>query len=125
MKKDAKIRTSLWINPSLLLLLNERGLTLSSFIGRTLPAFLDLPVDPREKMIQEDLEKAVLRARSTYELEIRELIKERSTIEAEKTKAAEPVKKIRVWDNASEEIREIRESQYDPQWHTIREKVQA
>ena len=74
MKIDGKIRTSVWVHPSLILLLNERGMTLSSFISRSVPMFLDLPEDPREKLIQQDLEETVLRLRSTYENEVKKIV---------------------------------------------------
>ena len=76
MKYFGKNRTSVWVDPRLNMLLNERGMTLSSFIARTLPIFLDLPEDPRDKLIQDKLSQVVLRARSFYISEMAELMKE-------------------------------------------------
>jgi hypothetical protein len=83
MVKMKKVRTSAWVDPSWILLLNERGLTLSSYIAKSLPLFLGLPEDPMEKLIQKDITNMVLRVRSTYINEIRD----RSTLfDAEKEK---------------------------------------
>ena len=83
MKIDGKIRTSVWVHPSFILLLNERGLTLSSFLSLALPMFLELPPDPREQLIKADVEKMVLRLRSTYELEIKQIMQEKAEKDAE------------------------------------------
>jgi hypothetical protein len=83
MQKLEKTRTSAWVYPTHILLLNERGLTLSSFLAYALPMFLDLPPDPREQLIKADMEKMVLRLRSTYEFEIKQIVQGKTEKDAE------------------------------------------
>lgn len=71
-----KMRTSIWVDPNLVLLLRTYGLDLSSFVNKTLVEFLELPADPREKLVNEKIDSTVLRLRSTYENEMREIMKD-------------------------------------------------
>jgi hypothetical protein len=71
-----KVRAASWVYPTWILLLNERGMTLSSYIARTLPGFLGIPEDPRDKLIQDELNQVVIRARIYYASEMSELMKE-------------------------------------------------
>lgn len=125
MNKRGKIRTSIWIDPKLILLLNERGIELTRFISLALPAFLELPEDPTEQIIQEKARKAVLRLRSTYEKEVQEIIKNHEIDQKNEEIRQKPVKMIHVFDNSVEEYRDIPEDQYDPKWMVKREKVRA
>jgi len=76
MKYFGKVRASAWVDPKLILLLNESGLTLTSFLNRALPIYLDLPEDPRDKLIQEKLDKMVIRLRISYAKEMQAAILE-------------------------------------------------
>ena len=42
----------------------------------------------------------------------------------QKIQAQKPKKKIRVYDRSLEEVREIPEDQFDPEWHSIRQVQQ-
>jgi len=68
-------RTAIWIDPRLILMLNDEGWELSTFVRRAAQEYLELPEDPRDKIKEEKLKKMVLRIRSTITQEIQEAIK--------------------------------------------------
>jgi hypothetical protein len=93
-----KMRTSIWVDPNLVLLLRTYGLDLSSFVNKALIEFLELPGDPREKLIREKMDDTVLRLRSTYENEMREIMKDyaknNTSKIAQETRQAEQEKEL-------------------------------
>jgi len=71
-----KVRRSVWIDPHALLLFQAKGLKLSPFVNNVIAMFLDLPPDPRERILKEKSDEVVLRLRSSYEHELRLRIRE-------------------------------------------------
>jgi hypothetical protein len=76
MKKtaDDKYRTSIYIDPvKILRLRTQYGLLLTPFVDRILDIFLEIPIDPEKKIIEEKMKKTVLHYRSTYDNEVDEI----------------------------------------------------
>lgn len=71
-----KVRRSIWIDDRALLLLQGKGINLSTLISKTMLIFLDLPEDPREKIIQDKIKDIAIRLRIQYEEELRARIRE-------------------------------------------------
>ena len=87
---SGKVRRPVWIDPYLSALLLSDGIDLSSFLDRALALYFDVPEDPREALIREKLEAVKLRLRSSYETEMREIIRSQNdqitNEDAEKTR---------------------------------------
>lgn len=85
-----KVRKGVWIDPYLFDLLQADGIDLTSFVDRALAVYFEVPEDPREALIREKLETVKLRLRSSYEMEMREIIRTQSdqitNEDAEKTR---------------------------------------
>ena len=62
MQKNAKMRTSVWIDARKYMLVKNDGIELSSLIDRILDVYYDLPEDPREKLVKEKIDNIVLPA---------------------------------------------------------------
>jgi hypothetical protein len=65
-----------------MLLIQSKGIDPSTLVNRVIALFLDLPEDPREKLIQQQSEEMVIRLRIQYEREIRDRIREYATEQA-------------------------------------------
>ena len=78
-----KRRTSVWVDPQLVLLMQNQGIDISSFLNRAMALFLDLPEDPREKLIREKSEKLVHKLLCSYNTDLKESLAEAQRKEAE------------------------------------------
>jgi len=72
-----KVRRLVWIDSNLLIMMSDKGIDLSTFLGKSAVAFLDLPEDPTEKLLRENIEKASIRLRIQYMNELRSRIQEK------------------------------------------------
>ena len=72
-KKVQKVRTSVWVDPRLTILLQLKGMTLSGFISKALPAFLKLPDDERDRLLDERMQGVMIQVREDWEKEQQEL----------------------------------------------------
>jgi hypothetical protein len=70
-----KRRTSFWVDPNLILMMNSKGIEVSAFLNRAMILFLELPDDPREALLKKKTEDVVSTLRSTYVRELRESLK--------------------------------------------------
>lgn len=70
-----KVRKCIWADERALLLFEARGLNLSTVVQKIMAGFLDLPDDPREKILTEKIDREVIRLRISYEQEIRDRIR--------------------------------------------------
>lgn len=76
-KKGCKT-TSVNIENNLYAMVIEEGIDLTAFVNRTLALFFDVPEDPRDKLMKEKSQYAVLRLKEKYKREIMGVIKEYS-----------------------------------------------
>jgi len=68
--------TSVNIENNLYAMTIEEGLNLSAFVNRSLALFFEVPEDPRDNLIKEKTQYAVLRLKEKYKREIMGVIKE-------------------------------------------------
>ena len=76
MPKNGCKTTSVNIENNLYAMSIEEGLNLSAFVNRSLAIFFGVPEDPRDKLIKEKTQYAVLRLKEKYNREIMEVIKD-------------------------------------------------
>lgn len=74
-----KVRRCFWVDDSAFLMLQGKCIDPSTLINRIITLFLDLPEDPREKLLLEKSEEVMIRLRIQYEREIRDRIRESAT----------------------------------------------
>lgn len=74
-KKGCKT-TSVNIENNLYAMVIEEGIELSAFVNRTLALFFEVPEDPRDKLLKEKSQYAVLRLKEKYKREIMGVLKE-------------------------------------------------
>ncbi len=91
-----KKATSVYIDINLVLAMNARGISLSSWINRAMALFLGVPEDPEDELIKKKTEIVVSTLLLSYESEMRQKMKEhasKSSIQdAEKAKEDELVR---------------------------------
>lgn len=71
----SKVRRCFWVDDRALLLIQAKGVDVSTLINRVMILFAGLPEDPREALIREQSEEIMIRLRISYENEIRARIK--------------------------------------------------
>ena len=71
-----KRRTSIWVNPTLVLQMQAKGIDISSFVNRAMALFLEVPEDPREILIKQQTEYVVTQLRATYMHEMNTILKQ-------------------------------------------------
>lgn len=71
-------------------MMEEKGVVMSSFINKAMASFLELPDDPTQKLLRENIEHSAIRVRISYLNEIRSRI-----MEAEQTHLVEDMEKAK------------------------------
>jgi hypothetical protein len=69
-----QIRRSYWVDSSLLMMMEDKGVVMSTFINKAMASFLELPDDPNERLLRENINSAAIRVRISYLNEIRDRI---------------------------------------------------
>lgn len=76
-----KRRSSVWVNPDLVLMMQSKGIDLSAFLNRAMELFLELPEDPHEQMIKHRTEEIVSKLLLRYAKEMKDCILEKEARE--------------------------------------------
>jgi hypothetical protein len=79
-------------------MMEEKGVVMSSFINKAMASFLELPDDPTQKLLRENIEHSAIRVRISYLNEIRSRIIESeqqvAQVDREKTKQKELIAEL-------------------------------
>lgn len=79
-------------------MMEEKGVVISSFINKAMASFLELPDDPTQKLLRENIEHSAIRVRISYLNEIRSRIIESeqqvAQVDREKTKQKELIAEL-------------------------------
>ena len=103
-----KIRKHVWVDSNLALLMDDKGIDLSSFLHLAMTGFLDVPEDPTVKLLRENIPKSVDRVRAGYINAIRtragELDQAQSKEDIEKAKQKELIGQLTEFGNKLQNI---------------------
>jgi len=77
-----KVRRCFWVDDTAFLMLQGKCIDPSTLINQIITLFLNLPEDPREKLVKEQSEEVMIRLRIQYEREIRDRIRESAAQQA-------------------------------------------
>jgi len=79
-------------------MMEEKGVVMSSFINKAMASFLELPDDPTQKLLRENIEHSAIRVRISYLNEIRSRIIESeqqvAQVDREKAKQKELIAEL-------------------------------
>ena len=86
------------MDPNVLLMIDNKGIDLSTFVSKAAAFFLDLPEDPTAKLLRKKIENSAIRTRISYLNEIRSRIIESeqqvAQVDREKTKQKELIAEL-------------------------------